>query len=116
MDGFDLSEKNIKIAQKLARRHSLDGRCRFQPMAAERLTYPDNTFDVIVGIDILHHVEIGPAIDEAFRVLKPGGVAIFKEHAEVPVLDPIRNTASGPVDRPQRPLAGAPHHPLTSAS
>jgi len=62
-------------------------------MAAEKLEYPDDHFDVIAGIDILHHVEIDQAITEAYRVLKPGGVALFKEHVESPLIEPIRNSA-----------------------
>ena len=84
---------NISAACELAQNHDLANRCRFDTMLAEKLSYEDNTFDLLVGIDILHHVEIPPAIAEARRVLKPGGIAIFKEHLEVPLLDPIRNTA-----------------------
>ena len=93
VEGFDISSANIQIAQKLASRHNLSQRATFRSMAAEKLDYPDDFFDVVVGIDILHHVEIEAAIQEARRVLKPGGIAIFKEHMEVPVVDPIRNTA-----------------------
>lgn len=93
VEGFDLSPANIRIARQLAEKHQLTQRCRFRQMVAEKLNYPDNHFDVIVGIDILHHVEIPQAIEEVYRVLKPGGIAIFKEHIEVPILDPIRNTA-----------------------
>ena len=58
-----------------------------------RLEYPDAYFDVIVGIDILHHVEIRQAILECMRTLKPGGVAIFKEPVEAPLFDRLRQTA-----------------------
>ncbi len=93
VEGFDLSPANIKLAKEMAAAHQLTDRAHFRAMAAEQLDYPDDTFDLIVGIDILHHVEIEPAIQEARRVLKPGGVAIFKEHVEVPVIDPLRNTS-----------------------
>jgi 2-polyprenyl-3-methyl-5-hydroxy-6-metoxy-1,4-benzoquinol methylase len=46
---------------------------------AENLNYPNDFFDIVVGIDILHHVEIKLVINQCFRVLKYGGVAIFKE-------------------------------------
>ncbi|MCX5659929.1 MAG: class I SAM-dependent methyltransferase [Planctomycetota bacterium] len=92
VEGFDLSPENIAEARDLAARYKVESHCRFGMMLAEGLEYPDASFDIVVGIDILHHVEIGRAIDEAWRVLKPGGVAIFKEHVEAPVVDPIRNT------------------------
>ena len=59
--------------------------------AAENLNYPDEFFDIIIGIDILHHVEIKSAIPECYRILKKNGIAIFKEWIKVPVLDRIRN-------------------------
>lgn len=90
VDGFDLSADNLAIADELAHKHELAERCRFQTMPAEELTYPDNTFDVIVGIDILHHIDIPRAVCQAYRVLKPGGIAIFKEHVEAPLLDGVR--------------------------
>lgn len=93
VDGFDLSQANLDVAGQLARRHALEDHCAFTPMAAEALEYPDNTFDVLTGIDILHHVDIPRAIAEARRVLKPGGIAIFKEHVEAPVVDAIRQSA-----------------------
>ena len=93
VDAFDLSRDNLDIGRRLAKKYDLTDRCTFAEMAAEQLDYPDDTFDVIVGIDILHHVEIPRAVAEAQRVLKPGGVAVFKEHVEVPVFDKVRNTA-----------------------
>ena len=91
--GFDLSPDNIRLARDLATREGLTDRCRFEVGVAEQLDYLDNTFDVIAGIDILHHVEIRPALAEAYRVLKPGGLAIFKEHVEAPFVEPVRNSA-----------------------
>jgi SAM-dependent methyltransferase len=43
------------------------------------LTYPDATFDSVVGSSILHHLEIEPAVREIYRVLKPGGTIYFTE-------------------------------------
>jgi len=108
--GFDLSEENLQVAEKLAERYQFESRCRFQAMLAEHLEYPDDYFDVVVGIDILHHVDIPLAIAQAHRVLKPGGIAIFKEHVEVPVLDAIRNT---PIVRAVAPNKTSQDHHIT---
>ena len=43
------------------------------------LTYPDATFDSVVGSSILHHLEIKAALHEIHRVLKPGGTIYFTE-------------------------------------
>jgi 2-polyprenyl-3-methyl-5-hydroxy-6-metoxy-1,4-benzoquinol methylase len=101
VSGFDISPGNVETARALASRYGVGDRTHFAVGAAEQLDYPSSYFDVIVGIDILHHVDIRPAIQECRRVLKPGGVAIFKEPIEVPVFDRLRNTALGRALRPK---------------
>lgn len=61
--------------------------------AAERIDYEASSFDVVVGIDILHHVEVEQAIEQVYRVLKPHGVAVFREWIDVPVFGRVRETA-----------------------
>jgi len=90
--GFDISESNIELAKSLSLKYGLEKRTYFSIQIAEKLNYPNDFFDIVIGIDILHHVEIKLAIDQCFRLLKKGGVAIFKEQIEVPLLDGIRNT------------------------
>jgi SAM-dependent methyltransferase len=60
---------------------------------AERLSYPEQRFDVIAGVDILHHVDVPAAIRECHRVLRSGGVAIFREPIYSPAFDTLRNWA-----------------------
>jgi hypothetical protein len=44
----------------------------------ESLTFPDDTFDYIVTLDVLEHVfSYQSALSELVRVLKPGGVALI---------------------------------------
>jgi ubiquinone/menaquinone biosynthesis C-methylase UbiE len=93
--GFDISENNINIARKNAERHKLDDKIHLSIQIAEQLNYPSDFFDIISGIDILHHVEIKQAVTECFRVLKKDGTAIFREHIEVPIFDKIRDTVFG---------------------
>jgi SAM-dependent methyltransferase len=42
------------------------------------LPYPDDTFDLVASDQVLEHIEGDPqrAVDECFRVLKPGGLAV----------------------------------------
>ncbi|HMP08244.1 MAG TPA: class I SAM-dependent methyltransferase [Lacipirellulaceae bacterium] len=100
VDGFDLSEGNLAAARSLAERYGVASQITLTQQTAERLTYADDSFDVIVGVDILHHVAIPAAIAECRRVLKPGGVAVFREPIRNPVLDALRNT---PLVRRLRP-------------
>jgi len=92
VSAFDISPGNIAQAVQLADRHGVSDRTRFSTQVAERLDYPSGSFDVVVGLDVLHHVEIGPAVAECMRVLKPGGVAVFREWVVAPYFDAVRNT------------------------
>lgn len=52
----------------------------------ENLTYPDNTFDLVITSDILEHVRHPwEAIREIYRVLKPGGYHIFSIPITIPI-------------------------------
>ena len=45
---------------------------------AENLPFPDESFDVVLGHAVLHHIpDLDKAFSEFFRVLKPGGMIVF---------------------------------------
>jgi ubiquinone/menaquinone biosynthesis C-methylase UbiE len=45
---------------------------------AERLPFPDQTFDLVLGHAVLHHIpDLDRAAAEFLRVLKPGGTVVF---------------------------------------
>lgn len=45
----------------------------------EKIPFPDNTFDHIISLGVVEHIIEGPnkALQEMYRVLKPGGSIIF---------------------------------------
>jgi SAM-dependent methyltransferase len=48
---------------------------------AEKLPYPDNNFDFITALVSLHHIkDLDTAVKELYRVMKPGGYLLIKEH------------------------------------
>jgi len=52
--------------------------CRALQGDAEKLPFPDDSFDIVYSNGVLHHTsDTGKAIDEVWRVLKPGGRAVI---------------------------------------
>ena len=92
VSGFDISETNLRVAKNIAKKYGFEKRIEYSLQVAEKLSYPSEYFDIVVGFDILHHVDIEKAIAECKRVLKKGGLAIFKEPVEAQILDYLRNT------------------------
>lgn len=76
---FDLSEGYVAETRQRAHANGLVKRISAIPAAAERLPFPDASFERIWGNAILHHVQLAVALPEIERVLKPGGRAVFCE-------------------------------------
>ncbi|BAZ44423.1 type 11 methyltransferase [Chondrocystis sp. NIES-4102] len=77
--GIDISPVAIAIAQKQAITENLGQNLQFQLMNAEHLSFADNSYDLICGSGILHHLDITTATRSITRVLTPTGKAIFIE-------------------------------------
>jgi SAM-dependent methyltransferase len=72
----DLSPGMVRVALRNAERLGLDVDGRVAD--AERIPYPDDTFDLVVGHAVLHHIpDVPAAFREVLRVLKPGGRFVF---------------------------------------
>lgn len=72
----DLSPGMVQVALNNARNLGLDVDGRVAD--AERIPYDDNSFDLVVGHAVLHHIpDLPAAFREVLRVLKPGGRFVF---------------------------------------
>jgi ubiquinone/menaquinone biosynthesis C-methylase UbiE len=72
----DLSPGMVEVAQRNAR--ALGFEIAGRVADAEQLPYPDETFDLVIGHAVLHHIpDVGLAFREVLRVLKPGGRFVF---------------------------------------
>ena len=72
---IDISPELLTIAKKEITASNVS----FEIENAYELSFKDNTFDLIIGSSVLHHLEIKKAICEMHRVLKPGGRIFFTE-------------------------------------
>ncbi len=70
---IDISADLLKIAKEKI--STVD----FRHGDAMNLDFPENTFDVVYGSSVLHHLDMERAYKEFFRVLKPGGRIVFAE-------------------------------------
>jgi ubiquinone/menaquinone biosynthesis C-methylase UbiE len=72
----DLSPGMVKVATRNGRSLGLDIDGRVAD--AEGIPYDDNTFDLVVGHAVLHHIpDVELSLHEVLRVLKPGGRFVF---------------------------------------
>lgn len=82
--GLDVSEDLLALARTRLALHGLEGTATFLAGSAHEIPLPDSSVDAVMGIAILHHLDLDLAAREVHRVLKPGGLAIFQE--------PVRNS------------------------
>jgi len=75
---FDISSSAIDLL-KLSLNEKKNDHISAFVMDAHCLEFADNSFDAIIGRAILHHLELDKALSEIYRVLRPGGIAIFLE-------------------------------------
>jgi ubiquinone/menaquinone biosynthesis C-methylase UbiE len=81
---MDISAASVKVAEKRLEMNGLENAAEFFAGSAHDICLPDKSVDVVFGMAILHHLDLKLAAEEVFRVLKPGGRAIFQE--------PVRNS------------------------
>ena len=74
-------------------------------MDAHDLQFEDETFDFVYGDAILHHLNMVPALDEIFRVLKPNGKILFVEPLDInPVGKLVRSLSKKARTDDEQPL------------
>ena len=75
--GIDLSD--VAVANARARAAEVGADATFEAMDAEATTFPDQSFDIVCGGAILHHLDTERAYREIARLLAPGGYGLFLE-------------------------------------
>ena len=74
--GLDIAENPVRMVNHRLHQNSLDGEARQGSILDA--PYGDETFDFVVAIGCYHHTgNLNGALDETWRLLKPGGEAIL---------------------------------------
>ena len=79
--GVDINENGIKNAEALAEARGVSSRAHFHAVDAdEPLPFADASFDAIVSNDAMCHLaNRGDVLKDWYRLLKPGGRALFTD-------------------------------------
>jgi SAM-dependent methyltransferase len=101
----DISPGMIEIARRVAMRLGVAGKIAFDAGPGETLPYADASFDIVFGHDVLHHMDLGRAMREVRRVLRPGGLSVFAEPlGHNPILNHFRAASPETRTPDERPL------------
>ncbi|RZB30168.1 MAG: hypothetical protein SRB1_02448 [Desulfobacteraceae bacterium Eth-SRB1] len=73
--GVDISPDLLKIATGRIKNKTV----RFQIQNVEKMDFDDESFDIVFGSSILHHLNLKQALLEIYRVLREGGRIVFTE-------------------------------------
>ncbi|HEX3050728.1 MAG TPA: class I SAM-dependent methyltransferase [Aggregatilineaceae bacterium] len=76
---FDLSPQSVDVAQQRVTLNSMTEHVNLAVAAGEILPFPSESFDVVFGKGVLHHLNAEYGAPEILRVLKSGGKAAFSE-------------------------------------
>ena len=99
---FDLSRKSVLTCRHRTRLNEVDANVSLCVAAGENLPYADESFDVVFGKAILHHLDADLGWVDISRVLKPGGKAVFVEPMGMnPVLNFVRDYVPYPHKNPR---------------
>jgi len=75
--GIDISEISIQKAKSKARNLGIDVDYKIDNCEQTKLS--ENSFDIIYGTGILHHLQLDKCLNEIHRMLKPQGTLLFIE-------------------------------------
>ncbi len=99
----DLSGGMLKVVERLAKKHDVS--VKTHKTDADQIDFPDGTFDIVYAANLLHHVDIGKTLDEACRVLKPGGIfCSWDPIAHNPAINVYRRIATEVRTEDEHPL------------
>ncbi|MGA1875202.1 MAG: class I SAM-dependent methyltransferase [bacterium] len=103
--GLDISRESLKKAHELAQKENLQERLFFIQGAGEYLPFR-RAFDIVMGISVLHHLDLCLAIQALQDILKEDGRAIFLEPlAHNPLISLFRKFTPWKRTKDEQPLS-----------
>lgn len=114
LTGVDLTPRAVEHTNKRLDVYHLQSNVLVSD--AENLPFEDNSFDMVYSWGVLHHSPNTPkAIDEVYRILRPGGTARIMVYHKYALVGYMLWARYGLLrGRPFRPLADIYHHHLES--
>jgi deazaflavin-dependent oxidoreductase (nitroreductase family) len=80
LTGVDLAEEMLAAARRLAAEAGVGARVTFKQGDVEALPFPDESLDLVVSTLSLHHwFDPVRALEEVYRVLRPGGAYVIAD-------------------------------------
>lgn len=101
---LDVSKKSLEVGKNRYCKYA-----HFQSFNGEVIPFSDNTYDLVFAACVFHHIPHNEHItlmQEWFRVLKPGGVAIIYEHNPLNPLT-VHAVNTCPFDKNARLITGS---------
>jgi SAM-dependent methyltransferase len=77
---IDISPVGVRLTNERARLNGVGDRVSAMLMRCDPTEFPGESFDVIHGFGILHHIGLRIGLMEVKRLLRPGGRGLFFEH------------------------------------
>ena len=101
--GIDISEVSIDKAKKKAEELKINVDYRVDN--CEKTSFDNNSFDIVYGTGILHHLQTEKCLDEIYRILKSNGNLIFIEPLGTnPIINLYRKLTPNSRSKDEHPL------------
>ena len=74
---IDISDESVALTKEFLKKHNLTA--IVQKVNAEQMKFSSNSFDIVYINCVLMHADQDKTVKESLRVLKSGGILVFKE-------------------------------------
>ncbi len=108
--GIDLADKHVELAKQVFQIYNRQA--SIQKGNAENLDFPDEYFDYIYSNGVIHHTPTPQnAVNEAYRVMKPGGKGVIMLYAKYSINNLAHILLRRPYENPRgdNPIARDAH-------